>query len=640
MEILSFLLPFHLSPFKIDALPSIFFFVIWGLFFFTIFRVYQTAKPENWEHNWYGGNKNNLSKKLDAEHGSVMEISEAVATPSEKLADIMPGMILIIGLLGTFLGLGLALDKASSILTGANALSNMDASMANLMQMLEGLGTKFKTSTWGLLAFILLKVILSKNGYEERRLRWSIEKVKSELDIVRDQKLQEDRNNNNKLIDCMQSIAMQFEQTVAKNQSTNQEQLKQLTQHTQDTIKAIQISHDEQLKQQHLSNEDNVRSLTTQSRLTERLIENTQQNHASHLEQIGKFLLSFEQSSRDHLSLLTQNHAVQIETLNKQSTLLEKKFDVLAQQLVSLIELVGEQHKETAQLLQDNVAQSIQTRDAMVDFINKNEKTVVRLGKAAEGMSQAASTMGESASQLQTVIDSFRKNMEEVISLMKKDLNSTISNMNTSFSQNMTKMSDNLKSSIGDMSTSFKNNMSEMSKGLGIATNDISNAVNSLSTSVDKTMTDVTNTIGKSMDIQIKAQSIFTESTKTLNEYIHEMTGLVNKLSGDITGGLKAVSESNRQVIGLGKQLTRLTETVEGVFAESLQSISSITTLKPTLENLASSIQLQKETVEKMESNQPQSYGRKNSNINNKGKKDNNLITKKLFGLNGANNEG
>lgn len=640
MEIFSFLLPFHLSPFKLDVLPSIFFLVIWGIFFFTIFKVYQTAKPENWENNWYGGNKNNKSKKLDAEHGSVMEISEAVATPAEKLADIMPGMILIIGLLGTFLGLGLALDKASSILTGANALSNMDASMANLMQMLEGLGTKFKTSTWGLLAFILLKVILSKNGYEERRLRWSIEKVKSELDIVRDQKLQEERNNNNKLIDCMQSIAMQFEKTVARNQSTNQEQLKQLTQHTQDTIKTIQLSHDEQLKQLHLSNEENVRSLTSQSRLIEGLIENTQQNHASHLEQTGKYLLSFEQNSKDYLSLLSQNHSVQIETLNKQSTLLEKKFDVLAKQSGSLIELVEEQHKETTQLLQDNVAQSVQTRNAMVDFIQKNEETVVRLGKAAEGMSQAASTMGASASQLQTVIDSFRKNMEEVISLMKKDLNSTISNMNTSFSQNMTKMSDNLKSSIGDMSTSFKSNMSEMSKGLGVATNDISKAVNSLSASVDKTMTDVTNTIGKSMDIQTKAQSIFTESTKTLNEYIHEMTGLVNKLSGDITGGLKAVSESNRQVIGLGKQLTRLTETVEGVFAESLQSISSITILKPTLENLASSIQLQKETVEKMESNQPQSFGRKNSNINNKSKKDNNLIAKKLFGLNGANNEG
>ncbi|EEY90486.1 hypothetical protein [Acinetobacter lwoffii] len=644
MEILSFLLPFHLSPFKLDILPSIFFVVIWGLFLFTIFRVYQTAKSENWENNWYGGNKNNKSKKLDAEHGSVMEISEAVATPAEKLADIMPGMILIIGLLGTFLGLGLALDKASSILTGANALSNMDASMANLMQMLEGLGTKFKTSTWGLLAFILLKVILSKNGYEERRLRWSIEKVKNELDIVRDQRLQEERNNNNKLIDCMQSIAMQFEKTVAKNQSTNQEQLEQLTQHTQATIKAIQISHDEQLKQLHLSNEDNVRSLTTQSRLTERLIENTEQNHASHLEQIGKFLLSFEQNSRDHLLLLTQNHSVQIETLNKQSTLLEKKFDVLAQQSVSLIELVGEQHKETAQLLQDNVAQSIQTRDAMVDFINKNEETVVRLGKAAEGMSQAASTMGDSASQLQVVIDSFRKNMEEVISLMKKDLNSTISNMNTSFSQNMTKMSENLKSSIGDMSTSFKNNMSDMSKGLGTATNDISNAVNSLSASVDKTMTDVTNTIDKSMEMQKNAQIKFVESTDTLNEYVQEMTGLVNNLSGDIKGSLKSVSESNRQVIHFGKKMEdssqKLTATVERVFTDLSQNIGAITDLKPTLEKLATGIVLQKETLQKIETQNSQRNYPKSNSGNNKSKKVNSSITKSLFGFNGVENEG
>lgn len=588
MEILSFLLPFNLSPFGWDALPSIFFFVIWGLFFFTIVRVYQTAKPENWEHNWYGGNKGDKTKKLDAEHGSVMEISEAVATPSEKLADIMPGMILIIGLLGTFLGLGLALDKASSILTGANALSNMDASMANLMQMLEGLGTKFKTSTWGLLAFILLKVILSKNGYEERRLRWSIEKVKSELDIIRDQNLQEERNNNNKLIQCMQNIAMQFEQTVMTNQSANQAQLKQLTQHTQETIKTIQFSHDEQLKQLHLSNEENIRALTSQSVLIKELTEENHRNHIVSLEQIGKFLLSFERNNEQRTALLDQ------------------KFGILIQQSEKLLQLIRGQHQETKDLLTENVAQSIETRDAMVEFIAKNEKTVVKLGKAAEGMSQAASTMGASATQLQTVIDSFRSNMEDVISLMKQDLNSTISNMNTSFSQNMTKMSDNLKSSIGDMSTSFKKNMSEMSKGLGVATGDISNAVTSLSTSVDKTMNEVTATIGKSMDLQTKAQSVFIQSTNTLNEYIEEMTGLVNKLSGDITGGLKAVSESNRQVIGLGKQIKlsseELTQTVGNVFNDLSQNLDALNELKPTLEKLAHGIILQKENLQKVKS--------------------------------------
>lgn len=135
--------------------------------------------------------------------------------------------------------------------------------------------------------------------------------------------------------------------------------------------------------------------------------------------------------------------------------------------------------------------------------------------------------------------------------------------------------------------------MSEMSQGLGTATKDISNAVNSLSVSVDKTMTDVTNTINSSMELQTKAQKVFIESTDTLNEYINEMTGLVNKLSGDITGGLKAVSDSNRHMINLAKQTTALTEVVDGTFKESLQSIESVTTLKPTLESLTFGIDSQ-----------------------------------------------
>jgi len=645
MEILNFLLPFHTMPTAKDILPVTFFIIIWGVFFYTIFQVYCCAKPENWENNWFGGNKNNKSKKLDAEHGSVMEISEAVATPAEKLADIMPGMILIIGLLGTFLGLGLALDKASSILNGANALSNMDSSMSSLMDMIKDLGTKFKTSTWGLLVFILLKVILSKNGYEERRLRWSIEKVKSELDVVRDQKLQEKRNNNNKLIECMQSIAAQFEKTVEKNQFANQDQLQLLTNHSQETIKVIQFSHREQLKQLNFSNEENVRSLESQSELIEKLIVNTQQNQVSTLEQVGKFLLSVEKNSKDFLLLMTQNQSSQLDTLNQQSALMESKFDVLAQQSGTLIQLIEDQHKETAQLLQENVAQSAQTRNAMVDFINKNEETVVKLGHAAEGMSQAASTMGTSASKLQTVIDSFRKNMEEVISLMKKDLNSTISNMNTSFSQNMTKMSDNLKTSIGDMSTSFKKNMSEMSQGLGTATENISQAVNSLSTSVDQTMSRVSVTIKESMDIQKNAQVKFIESTKTLNNYVNEMTGLVNNLSGDIKGSLKSVAESNRQVIHFGKKVEasseKLTDAVEKSFSDLSQNLSAIHELKPTLENLANGIVLQKETLQKIESQNSHRNFSKNNNVSSKGKKANVNIAKNLFRFNdGVDNEG
>ncbi|MDH0032109.1 MULTISPECIES: hypothetical protein [unclassified Acinetobacter] len=579
MEILNFLLPIHFSPFKIEILPITFFLIIWGLFIFTIIQVYLNAKTENWENNWRGGNRNSKSKGLDAEHGSIMDISNAVATSAERIADIMPGMILIIGLLGTFLGLGLALDKASSILTGANSMSNMDASMTQLMGMLEGLGTKFKTSTWGLLAFILLKVILSKNSYEERRLYWSIEKVKDELDLSRDRKLQEERANNQKIIDCMQNIASQFEKTVQINQNSNKEQLQQLTQFSQGTISAIQKSHEEQISVLKLNNKENIEQI----------------------KELSKF-------SQNTLSAIQLGHT---EIIKSQKISIEKFSEKYDQMLIAL----DTQHNENKYFLSDLVQQGKDTRDAMVSFIEKNEATVTTLGKSAAGMSKAASTMGDSANHLQAVIDSFRINMEQVVSLMKKDLNTTISGMNTSFGQNMTKMSDNLKTSIGDMSTSFKKNMSEMSKGLNTATQDISNAVNSLSGSVDETMKTVTSTINESMELQKKSQGQFTTTVQVLRKEILEMTGLVNKLSEDITNGLKSVSESNRHMISVAKKAENLTQMVDGTFKESLQSIEAVTTLKPALENLAHGIDSQITLLGKIENNTSPEQQKKSNNL-------------------------
>ena len=117
---------------------------------------------------WQNGTPDDHSDDLDVEHGSVNEISSVVASTGERMAEIMPGILLILGLLGTFLGLGMALNKASSILIDANS-AGMDSAMSNLMGMMEGLGTKFKTSTWGITAFLFLKIFSAANGYEEKR---------------------------------------------------------------------------------------------------------------------------------------------------------------------------------------------------------------------------------------------------------------------------------------------------------------------------------------------------------------------------------------------------------------------------------------------------------------------------------------
>ncbi|UCO96411.1 methyl-accepting chemotaxis protein [Metapseudomonas lalkuanensis] len=199
-EIIAFLLPGS------DPIQTVFGASILLLMTLTMAAVWFGATPSSWEKKWNGGTHDDASDDLDVEHGSVNEISAAVATTGEKMADIMPGILLILGLLGTFLGLGIALNKASTILVEANAGGGMDSAMANLMGMMEGLGTKFKTSTWGITAFLLLKAWAAKNGYEERRLRWCVGKMKAAFEHSRQEQKRERLQSQQAVIDALAKI--------------------------------------------------------------------------------------------------------------------------------------------------------------------------------------------------------------------------------------------------------------------------------------------------------------------------------------------------------------------------------------------------------------------------------------------------
>ncbi|WP_416422363.1 hypothetical protein RAM80_20965 [Pseudomonas sp. App30] len=175
-----------------EPIQIVFFTVIALGVLVSVLLVSLKANAASWQRKWEGEELDATPSGLEVEHGSISELSQAVATPAEKLASMMPGLLLIVGLLGTFLGLGLALDKASSILqSSGSSVGAMDDSMQNLMAMMQGLGTKFKTSTWGIIAFILLKVWESWSGFEERRLKWCINKMKGELGQAREVRQQE-----------------------------------------------------------------------------------------------------------------------------------------------------------------------------------------------------------------------------------------------------------------------------------------------------------------------------------------------------------------------------------------------------------------------------------------------------------------
>ena len=155
LDILNFLRP----EFS-DLLQASFFGVMLTMLLLTVISVSITASARAWEKKWNHASNSKSGVSQGIEQGGVTDLFHIVATRPEKLAEVMPGMLLIVGLLGTFIGLGLALDKASSILGASNAMDAAGAAdgLQNMLGMLKGLGTKFKTSTWGIAGFILMKV--------------------------------------------------------------------------------------------------------------------------------------------------------------------------------------------------------------------------------------------------------------------------------------------------------------------------------------------------------------------------------------------------------------------------------------------------------------------------------------------------
>ena len=226
-DIISFINPFS------DALSAFFVLSLISLSVLTVIWLFISAKATNWERNWHGSDTSPNSG-LESDHGSVQELSETVATKAEQVADIMPSMLLIIGLLGTFIGLGIALNSASEVLANANT-AGMDSAMTGLMSLMEGLGAKFKTSTWGILCFIILNVLFNVMGYKEKRLAWAIQKVRQESEQKTKQQEAKHIKRHDDIVELLNFIAQTSQESnqalIASNsvlEKSNQENLVEL----------------------------------------------------------------------------------------------------------------------------------------------------------------------------------------------------------------------------------------------------------------------------------------------------------------------------------------------------------------------------------------------------------------------------
>jgi hypothetical protein len=165
--------------------------------------VARSARTEHWERRRLAIEGRNGAAPV---YGSAEELSAAVATPAERWGDILPSLLLVFGLLGTFIGLGLALTEAAGVLGGGN-----DA-LSGLTPIMDSLGSKFKTSTWGIIAFLSLKVWFMVRPYEEERLIWAGQQIELRLQAERSEREKHRAAEWQRMIDAVDaSSARQLE---------------------------------------------------------------------------------------------------------------------------------------------------------------------------------------------------------------------------------------------------------------------------------------------------------------------------------------------------------------------------------------------------------------------------------------------
>jgi hypothetical protein len=213
-ELWNFVLPQQNDPIQMGFL-----FVLVGMLLIAGLAPMQSARPEQWERKWIRGVPGETAATFGIEHGNITDLWHAVATWQENLAEMMPNLMLVVGLLGTFLGLGVALNHATNILTKPDALSATGTadSMGDLVKLLQGLGTKFKTSTWGIMGFILLRITSEFNRHDEHRLTWVIHKVQRELTAKRTGEEAERTARRQEQFDKLAEFADRIAHAFAKN---------------------------------------------------------------------------------------------------------------------------------------------------------------------------------------------------------------------------------------------------------------------------------------------------------------------------------------------------------------------------------------------------------------------------------------
>lgn len=471
--------------------------------------VARTARDEQWQRRL------DLIDKTGepvAAHGTPKELGDAVATPAERWADVLPSLLLVFGLLGTFIGLGLALTEAANVLSSGQQAGGTP--LDNLTPIMSSLGSKFKTSTWGILAFLSLKVLFMLRPYEEQRMAWAANKIRTNAAHTALQTQQQEAAERQRLIDTI------------------------VTSHG--ALLAQQLHAEGSAVQRHAA------SIEAQQDCTEHQVQAITQANAA--------LLAEQQHV---LQQASDQHAETTDTLKR-----------MAEQQAHASAQLGGRIDLQIQCLEELKEHTAATRIAMDGFVHAVQGNIGTMATAANSMADAANAAGKASVGLGVVIDDFRNTMTSVLGDIKSGLGDSINAMQANFGTNMSAMSESLvratsgiEAAISGLSSGVNDTIAMLQQASDVSTQLQLKAQASFSASGHELMT----SLGSMQDYVQQMQTKIEAGLRSVSEAGLKITHATFKMSELLAASVTSNDRAEALVGNINGLSTEIRQLVAGV---------------------------------------------------------------------------
>ncbi|HGM7285333.1 TPA: hypothetical protein ACKP7V_001122 [Stenotrophomonas maltophilia] len=363
--------------------------------------------------------------------------------------------------------------------------------MGNLLEMMGGLGTKFRTSTWGILGFLLVKLVLAGMGRETQRQQWVIARMKLEMDRARlaGEHLEEQRSQ--RMQDALSEVAVQMDGSL--DQRLQQD-------------RGLRLAH-------HESTAD----------MMQQAVQALGLQFIAALDQDRILRLQADRVAAEQLTVMLGEAFTQLQQCMQAGQAAQRAVAEQAAQALEALLAKQEQGNDIA----------LDTQQVLMEFTAAQKAFSVSIQHSADTMSAAASNMNDAAEHVSGVIAAFDDGVRSTLGTIKEELGGTIERMDTS----------------------LRDSVSAMAGNLGTIASGLSSSIAMFTEESKQTLGEVSKSIETSSHRQQQGLESLKLVTDAAQESIAKSTNYIKANSIKIKTGLKAVSTAARSAAEVGAQL-------------------------------------------------------------------------------------